>query len=159
MIKSPLCFCFCPCSSSQVNASVKVKARGSGAPLASGGTRSCVAVCAPPSVPGISPSTPTPACVSAGRAHSRVCGRARSSTTTPAGRRARRPGVCPRQVSILRKFPLSKSWNFSALSSLWKGASKEKMSPLGVRDYPKYPRWVSANSILRIPSALSQKSQ
>lgn len=39
----------------QVNVSVKVKERGSGALPASGGTRSCVAVCVMQTVPGINP--------------------------------------------------------------------------------------------------------
>ena len=71
---------------SQVNAGVKVKVKGSGALLASGGMKTCVAASVRQIVLGISPSTPTPACVSAERVHTRVCGRARSSTPPPAGR-------------------------------------------------------------------------
>ncbi len=79
----------------QVNAGVKVKVRGSYAPPASTGTRSCVGVFALHSVPGTSPSTPTPACVSAERVHIRVCCRAGSSTPTSAGRCTRGRRVCP----------------------------------------------------------------
>lgn len=84
---------------SKVNASVKVKVRGGCVPPDSGGMKSCVAVCAPQSVRGTSPSTPTPACVSAERVHSRVCGRAGSSTTTPAGRRSQQKGQDRAKVS------------------------------------------------------------
>nr|XP_046238830.1 uncharacterized protein LOC124055758 isoform X2 [Scatophagus argus] len=84
-----------------VNASVKVKVMGSCVPPASGGMRSCVAACALQSVPVTNPSTPTPACVSAERVHSRVCGRARGSTPIPAavtGCLAESPDRCVRLV-------------------------------------------------------------
>lgn len=70
----------------QVNASVKVKETVCCVLLGSGGMQSCVDVYVLYNVHGISPSTLTPARVSAERVHSRVCVRARSSTTTLAGR-------------------------------------------------------------------------
>lgn len=65
---------------------MKVKVRVGCVPQASDGMRSCAAVYVLHSVRGINPSTPTPARVSVERVYSRVCGRARSSTPTLAGR-------------------------------------------------------------------------
>lgn len=92
-MKACLLFMLSSLPLSKVNASAKARARGGCVPPDSGGTTSCAAACAPPSARGTSPSTRTPACASAERARSRVCGRARGLTPTPAGRGACEGGV------------------------------------------------------------------
>lgn len=86
----------------QVNASVKVKGTGGCVPWDSGGMRSCVAAFVPRSVHEINPSILTHARVSAERVSSHVCGRARSSTTTLAGKCTRQPQ--PGQLILEQRF-------------------------------------------------------
>lgn len=124
---------------SQVNASVKVKVRGSGVLLASGGMMTCVAVYVQQIVLGVSPWTPTPACVSAERVHSHVCGRARGSTQTPAGKF---------KEKVLN---LWMTLNFSATCN-------KTMPPLGDEIIPSI-HTLGLSPTLRTPYAPSQKKQ